>query len=38
MAVFNAFFSPLMYLVNPDYIIRWIKLRFSYGRKDMTQK
>lgn len=38
MAVFNAFFSPLVYLINPEYIMRWIRVKLNYGRKDMTQQ
>jgi hypothetical protein len=37
MAVFSAFFSPLVYLINPAYIIKWIKRKIKYGKQNMTQ-
>lgn len=38
MAVFNAFFGPLVYIINPEFIVRWVRVKLSRGRKDLTQK
>jgi len=34
----NAFFVPLIWLINPWQIHVLIKRKMNYGRKDLTQK
>jgi hypothetical protein len=38
MFAFNAYFSPIIWLINPDYISYCIKKRLHYGEKNMTQE
>lgn len=37
MAIFSAFFSPIVYLINPQYIMKKIKVKLHYGDKNLTQ-
>jgi hypothetical protein len=36
MAIFSAIFSSIVYLINPEYICRWVKLKLKYGRNNLA--
>jgi hypothetical protein len=38
MFIMNAFFVPLIWLINPWHLVTLIKRKLNYGRKDLTQK
>ena len=37
MSLLNALFAPLVWLINPWYMIHKVRVRLNYGREDLTQ-
>ena len=38
MFIFNAYFSPVVMIINPYYIIYWLKRKFYFNSINMTQE
>lgn len=38
MSILNALFAPLVWLINPWYLIQKLKIKLNFGRTDITQE
>ena len=38
MFAFNAYFSPFIMIINPYFMIYWIRRKLRYGDRNMTQE